>query len=363
MSNQAQPPSAGSPAAGSPSDASWDVEVLTGPVEPGTAAAVEALAEAAQTADGAPPFSEETLLQLRRSRAGAGSVHAGSEHAGPKQLKLLCVWGPEGASEPARQLLGAAVVVDEQPEHPDAGGELLTELAVHPDHRGSGIGAQLAASLSDTVLPESAAAQHRAWAHGGHPGAPQLAQRFGWSPVRELWRMRLENSVELPHRPLPEGVQLRSFRPGADEQDWLRVNAQAFADHPEQGRLGMEDLAARMAEDWFDPAGFLLAWEGQTLLGFHWTKIHPAEAGERLGEVYVVGISPQAQGRGLGAALTLAGIEHLRSRQVDAVMLYVDAGNTAAVRLYQKLGFTVWTTDVQYAPADQVTPKHAEQPE
>ena len=112
------------------------------------------------------------------------------------------------------------------------------------------------------------------------------------------------------------------------------------------------DLEARMAEDWFDPIGFLLAVresDGE-LLGFHWTKVHPRSGSHpAIGEVYVVGVTPQAQGTGLGKALTLAGISYLHESGLDAVMLYVDADNTAAVALYRKLGFVRWDVDVMYA--------------
>ena len=167
--------------------------------------------------------------------------------------------------------------------------------------------------------------------------------------------------VDLPEPVLPEGLTLRAFVPGRDEDAWLAANRAAFAHHPEQGSLGRADLEARMAEDWFDPAGFLLAVDAQDrIAGFHWTKIHePAihqtasgsDAHGALGEVYVVGVVPGAQGTGLGRALTLAGIRHLLGQGIHAVMLYVDADNEPAVRLYRSLGFTRWDVDTMYAHA------------
>jgi mycothiol synthase len=146
--------------------------------------------------------------------------------------------------------------------------------------------------------------------------------------------MRRPSAEPLPALPAPpDGVTLRGFEPG-DEAEVLRVNAAAFAHHPEQGSLTLDGLRERMAEPWFEPAGLIEAWSGSELLGFHWTKRHSPE----LGEVYVVGISPAAQGRGLGRLLTLAGLHHLSD--VDEVHLYVEADNTPAVRLYSGLGFT-----------------------
>jgi mycothiol synthase len=158
--------------------------------------------------------------------------------------------------------------------------------------------------------------------------------------------------TDMPDAGLPDGVTLRAFVPGQDEEAWLAVNRAAFADHPEQGNLTRADLEARMAEDWFDPAGFLLAEDaGGRLLGFHWTKVH-AQHGPHpaIGEVYVVGVAPEAQGMGLGKALTVAGIRHLQEQGLHAVMLYTDAENAPAVSLYRRLGFTRWDMDVMYGP-------------
>ena len=186
------------------------------------------------------------------------------------------------------------------------------------------------------------------------PGAVRLARRHGLEPVRELRRMRLSHAAlaALPEVRLADGVALRGFVPGQDEQAWLDVNAAAFADHPEQGSLTRADLDDRMAEDWFDADGLLLAAreaDGR-LLGFHWTKVEPDAGadGPRVGEVYAVGVSPEAQGLGLGRALTLAGLHRMAEQGVDVVDLYVDADNTAAVALYTSLGFELFAADAQY---------------
>src|SRR6202008_3254014 len=154
---------------------------------------------------------------------------------------------------------------------------------------------------------------------------------------------------------IPDGVRIRSYAGAADDAELLRVNNAAFATHPEQGGWTATDLAERRAERWFDPEGLFLAFDQQTdtLLGFHWTKVHPEQPG--LGEVYILGVDPSTQGSGLGGLLTSVGVAFLARRLAGAaeptVMLYVEAENTAAVRTYRRLGFTQHSVDTAYAPA------------
>jgi mycothiol synthase len=183
----------------------------------------------------------------------------------------------------------------------------------------------------------------RVWAHGQHsPLGPELAGR-GYHKTRVLWQLRRPLQGLTAANP-PADVTIRAFIPGQDEAAWLAVNAAAFAVHPEQGRWTLHDLQLREAEPWFDPAGFLLADRAGELLGFHWTKIH----GEGLGEVYVLGVSPHAQGMHLGRELLAAGLQHLADRGCAQVLLYVDDTNTAALRLYDSVGFHRYDLDVQY---------------
>jgi mycothiol synthase len=311
----------------------WPVLTLKGTVEGGLLRDIAALVVAAEESDGNPPLSEQTLVTLRAADSGDHSVLA------------LALYAPDEASDPAtaQDLAGVAVVIDE----PDGTGVL--EIAVHPSYRNQGVGDRLVGELK--IIRGFAGLN--AWSHGNHEAAADLAARYGYGAVRELWKMRLMTaSVALPEVKLPEGVRVRAFVPGRDEDAWLAANKAAFAHHPEQGNLTRADLDARMAEPWFDPAGFLLAVDAEDrILGFHWTKVHPRRGDHpMMGEVYVVGVTPEAQGSGLGKALTVAGIRHLQGLGLHAVMLYVDADNVPALALYRRLGFTRWDVDVMYAP-------------
>ncbi len=216
------------------------------------------------------------------------------------------------------------------------------ESVVDPEHRRQGWGGALVMRAVEEAAPHPVLL----WSHGDHPGAARLAGQLGFERVRDLWRMSRDLREPLPPVELPPGVTLRTFRTGEDEEAWLAANARAFAHHPEQGGLDATDLALRTGSDWFDPAGFFLAERDGRLVGFHWTKVHAGDP--PVGEVYVVGVDPDAQGGGLGRTLTLAGLHHLRDRGLAEVLLYVEADNAPALRVYEHLGFRHAATDTRY---------------
>ncbi len=286
---------------------------------PEEAEAVLDLIERAARTDGQPAVSEQGRLQLR------GGVRAGVRHV------LVYSHGDE-----ADELVAYGQLEDNDPVEAPA-----AELVVHPGHRGRGHGRALGGELL-----EQSGRRLRVWAHGGHPAARHLAQTLGLTMFRELRQMRRSlTDLELPEPVLPEGVSVRTFQPGTDDAAWLEVNAEAFAHHPEQGSLIQRDLDDRKAAGWFDPKGFFLAEKDGRLVGFHWTKVH---ADDGLGEVYVLGVRPGAQGGGLGKALTSVGLRHLAGQGLPTAMLYVDADNAAAVSVYERMGFATHETDLMY---------------
>lgn len=273
--------------------------------------AVAALVATTTEADGVGPLSEAARLALA--------------HPGTHALAL----GPDDA------LLGYA----------GRDGDVV-ELLVAPDARRRGIGS----ALLDAADP---AAEATVWAHGDLPAARAFLGALGFRAVRDLRMMHRPLALREGDRTAPQppaGYTVRTFEPGRDEDAFLRVNSRAFSDHPEQGSLDRAGLAERMSTSWFDPAGFFLVDDAQgDLAAFHWTKVDPTDGDPDAGEVYVVGVDPDHQGHGLGSLVTLLGLDHLRSLGLTTVDLYVDADNTAAVRTYERLGFTDATVDVQYA--------------
>ncbi|MEU6246596.1 mycothiol synthase [Glycomyces sp. NPDC047010] len=290
------------------------------------------MARRCEEADGIAPFNEQTTLAMSKN-----PDKARRHFVVPLNDTVVAYAGAEVVGDVAE-----------------------AELAVDPDHRGKGVGGRLLDAVLDWIGP--AASELRVWGHGDLPASARFAEARGFDRVRVLFQF--SRSLEgfpwpaawpqgagrnwpvgdAPAASLPAGVRLRPFRTGQDEAEWLRVNAAAFADHPEQGRWSAADLRAREEESWFDPDGLLVAEDDDGMLGFHWTKV---EGG--VGEVYVLGVDPRAQGTGLGRTLTLAGLAHLAAHGIRQVDLYADESNAKAVGLYRKQGFAVVRTDVQWS--------------
>lgn len=223
---------------------------------------------------------------------------------------------------------------------------------------GTGPAPELVASvvaLVDAVLARPELADATAHLAAEHPPAeldplPEaVADAAGYRHRRDLLQLRRPLPVEADHplRAAAPTVATRPFTPGADDAAWIRVNNRAFAGHPDQGAESAATLAARSAEGWFDPAGFLVADDADRpgeLAGFCWTKVHAAtDADPALGEIYVIGVDPSHRGEGLGPSFTLAGLDHLAAEGLGTANLYVDADNEPARRLYDRLGFATHT--------------------
>lgn len=305
------------------------------PLTPAEIAALDVLVAEAEVHDGVAPLSEEHLLALRGAQPCAFTVQDGAS---------LVALGTHVASS--------------------------GELVVAPEHRRRGLGRELVRALLADGVPAL-------WAHGDLPAARALAASEDLRPVRELLRLELTLPSAASHEALAqeialdadvardrlesEGLAMRSRVEVGESFDaqWLELNALAFAHHPEQGRWSLADVRARTAEEWFDPSLWWIVYDGAAPVASLWLKPGPLtqEAAPRRAELYVLAVRPDHAGAGLGGALTALAVRELCKRGYGVVELYVDGGNAAARRVYERASFTVVDRDVQYAPA------HAAQPE
>lgn len=286
------------------------------------------MARQTATHDGQPPLNDEALQAIQHPESL-------SESQSPMHLAVHRQTSDESGQQ---QLIwvGYAYLRD---IHSDPTGSLF----VVPEARRAGAGRRLLAAAI-----EAAETAIRIWAPGHSLAAQTLATDAHFHSVRELLIMTRDLSEPILEPELPEGVEIRAFRPGQDEESWLEVNSRAFADHPEQGDVRLAGLRATMTESWFDAADFLVAIDTHSgrMLGFHWMKQHS----DTRGEVYVLGVDPSASGRGLGKALLRAGLQHLRDDLgLTETVLYVEGDNDAAVGLYVLNGFEIASRDVLYA--------------
>ena len=78
----------------------------------------------------------------------------------------------------------------------------------------------------------------------------------------------------------------------------------------------------------------------------------PVHDHDPIGEIYIMGVDPNSQGKGIGRAVTIAGLKYLCYQGIFSAMLYVDELNASAIKLYKSLGFKEWGRDVLYRLAN-----------
>ncbi len=254
-----------------------------------------ALATRARATDGAPPFSDQAFVDYR---------------LGKRELVAI-------------DRIAAALV---------AGTE--AEFVVDPDARGRRLGIR----MLEQLLSEGV---DLFWAHGDHPAARALAASHGLTAVRKLLHLAGTVAARPPHDAID---RLDTFVVGADEDEWVALNARTFASHPEQGAVSRADLEQLEDEAWFNPEDFLVLRRDGRMIGYCWLKV---EGGR--GEFYVVGVEPDHQGEHLGARLFDTGLARLAELGIRDAHLYVEADNEPALRLYRARGFVQDAIDIQYA--------------
>lgn len=335
---------------------------------PKTVAAAEEILRHAESADGFAALSEQFV-------AGLTDPRVGHQH-------VLVFNGDE--------LVGLAGLEE-------SAGEISAELVIAPGHRRQGYGTCLYEHLAEAVDKQGKKLQ--AWAHGQLPAAQAIAEKHGLAIVRHLLVMSVTGqALEKAGQPGegPGGYVAKNYRESVEafgtehvEESWIAANNQAFSWHPEQGGWDRDRLHRSMEAEWYDPQDVIFLWDvgaagssaaaagssaagggssagaadapgaavdkQPVLAGFHWTKWHgvAAETDTATGEVYVIALASEYQGRGLSGYLLRRGIKQMVNKGATEVILYVEKDNESAVRVYEKSGFDIAENHVVYAASSK----------
>ncbi len=309
-----------------------DTRLLTaiGPVTDQTAQAIRELVANSAEEIGVAPVSEQPLLWLQDPRAHVAHILAIRDNS----------------------LVGYAQVDLSSPH------EVTLELAVYPSHPSLELERRLLEA--GAYVAEQNEATYSVWIHGATDELVSMFQEHGFTVTRTLLRMGMDLVLidDTPDPAFPadpahnvgrgahaqdsstsDAPGVRTFDFERDGQSWVRANAAAFDWHPEQGKLTLKDLEARMREPWFDPDMFLVI-DDETrtgeLAGFSWLKVEP---NSKIGEIYALASVPSMRGRGLGKDLLVASLELLLDRGCTRADLFVESDNQVAVELYESFGF------------------------
>ena len=156
--------------------------------------------------------------------------------------------------------------------------------------------------------------------------------------MRHILKLHRSLTTQIPAT--AQKFEITTFNLTLHKEEWLELNNKIFANHPDQGNWAIADLDNRMAEPWFDPEGFFIAFENKKIIGFCWTKIHHDFVNQDpTGELYVIGVDPDSQAQGIGNAVAVTALNYLKEKGLNQAMLYVDADNSKALKLYESLGF------------------------
>jgi mycothiol synthase len=251
-----------------------------------------------------------------------------------------------------------AWVVEDEDGHVVAGGgvrprhptRIRSFSAVHPDHRGRGIGSGLLERLEERAreMAKDAPEGEEVWlgvdAASSNEGARQLFEARGFELVRHFWKMGIDLDEEPPEPEWPEGIRLERAERG-EERAVFDASEEAFQDHWDFQPHNYDEWRQWMVErESYDPSLWLLAKEGDEIAGISLCSLDPDE-----GWVGVLGVRPTWRRRGLGKALLYASFRELRDRGKPRTVLGVDAANpTGATRLYESVGMRVSSEAAAY---------------
>jgi mycothiol synthase len=212
-------------------------------------------------------------------------------------------------------------------------GRVILNCWLHPEHRRKGLATKLlgyalrrAGELDVGVIHVNVME--------GNAVAREVLSRLGFRCVRRFLDFELDISrLNWPEadRAAQEYCHLRR----GEEARLTRIQNRSFAEHWGYNPNTVATTTYRMNIRHGSPEDVVLAYEGDKVTGYCWTE----KTGEREGRIYMLGVDPDYQGRGIGRRLLLAGLAHLSNKGTSVAVLTVDSENQAACTLYRSVGF------------------------
>ena len=221
-------------------------------------------------------------------------------------------------------------------------GETRGDAAVHPDHRGRGIGSALAQWMQDNARADGATVV-------GMPvpvasAGDRLLEALGYRVRWTSWELVLAEGAVVPHREVPPGYTIRTATPEDHEACW-EVLEDAFLEWSERQREPFEDFVARtIGRPGFEPWHLrVVADETGAVVGV--TYVHPFGS---MGYVDRIATRKDQRGRGIAQAMLVDAFSAAREHGCTTSGLNTDS-RTGALGLYEKVGMQTTRTWVNRA--------------
>jgi len=218
------------------------------------------------------------------------------------------------------------------------------DAAVHPDHRGRGIGTALAGWMQARARAAGSSVVGMPVAVGSD--GDRLLEALGYHVRWESWELELPEGAQVPARDLPAGYAVREATADDLEACWT-VLEDAFLEWSARDREPFDDFLARTTRrPGFEPWHLRVVTDGVgAVVGV--TYVHPFGS---QGYVDRIATRKDQRGQGIAQAMLVDAFEAARQHGCDSSILNTDS-RTGALGLYEKVGMRVFRTWVNRAIA------------
>lgn len=217
------------------------------------------------------------------------------------------------------------------------------EGAVHPDHRGLGLGTWLAEWVERRAAAMGAASVSQTVPRGGD--AQRLFEARGYRLGHESWVLELPPGSEVPARDLPDGYRIRTSETDADHHAAYEAIDTAFGEWSDRSTETFEEWAAgTLHRPGYAPWQIrVVEHDEDGVVGAAFTVVDEAGSGY-VGQLAVL---REHRGRGLAQCLLADGFRNAREHGATRCELSTDS-RTGALDLYRKVGMQVCATWQNY---------------